>query len=46
LSNRFSETNNATPQDALQVWFAGVHGDIGGGYPEKDSGCRNIRCCG
>jgi uncharacterized protein (DUF2235 family) len=38
MSNRFSETNNATPQDALQVWFAGVHGDIGGGYPEKDSG--------
>jgi uncharacterized protein (DUF2235 family) len=38
MSNRFSETNNATPQDALQVWFAGVHGDIGGGYPEKESG--------
>jgi uncharacterized protein (DUF2235 family) len=38
MSNRFSETNNAAPQDAQQVWFAGVHGDIGGGYPEKDSG--------
>lgn len=25
-------------QDVRQVWFAGVHGDIGGGYPEKDSG--------
>jgi len=36
--NRFSKTNNEEPQDALQVWFAGVHGDIGGGYPEKDSG--------
>jgi uncharacterized protein (DUF2235 family) len=22
----------------LQVWFSGVHADIGGGYPEKDAG--------
>lgn len=36
--NRFSATNNAEPQDALQVWFSGVHADIGGGYPEKESG--------
>jgi uncharacterized protein (DUF2235 family) len=36
--NRFSKTNNAEPQDALQVWFAGVHSDIGGGYPEAESG--------
>ncbi len=20
-----------------EVWFAGVHGDVGGGYPEKES---------
>lgn len=26
------------PQDARQVWFAGVHADIGGGYPEGESG--------
>jgi uncharacterized protein (DUF2235 family) len=26
------------PQDVLQVWFAGVHCDVGGGYPEKESG--------
>jgi len=26
------------PQDIKQVWFAGVHSDIGGGYPEKESG--------
>lgn len=26
------------PQDVLQVWFAGVHADIGGGYPESESG--------
>ncbi|MEP3050840.1 MAG: DUF2235 domain-containing protein [Erythrobacter sp.] len=25
-------------QDIQQVWFAGCHGDIGGGYPEEDSG--------
>lgn len=25
-------------QDILQVWFAGVHADVGGGYPESESG--------
>ena len=25
-------------QDIRQVWFAGVHGDVGGGYPEDESG--------
>ena len=34
---RFNEVN-AAPQDIRQVWFAGVHADIGGGYPEKESG--------
>ena len=34
---RFNEVH-AVPQDILQVWFAGVHADIGGGYPEKESG--------
>lgn len=38
MLNRFSKTNNEEPQDALQVWFAGVHGDIGGGYAERESG--------
>ena len=38
MRNRFSKTNNAEPQDSLQVWFSGVHGDIGGGYAEKKSG--------
>lgn len=38
MHNRFSATNNSEPQDILQVWFAGVHADIGGGYPEKESG--------
>jgi len=36
--NRFSKTNNSEPQDAQQVWFSGVHADIGGGYPEIESG--------
>ncbi len=26
------------PQDVKQVWFSGVHSDVGGGYPEKESG--------
>jgi uncharacterized protein (DUF2235 family) len=26
------------PKDLKQVWFAGVHCDVGGGYPEKESG--------
>lgn len=38
MHNRFSATNNSEAQDILQVWFAGVHADIGGGYPEKESG--------
>jgi uncharacterized protein (DUF2235 family) len=25
-------------QDIKQVWFAGVHSDVGGGYPEAESG--------
>lgn len=35
--NRFSKTNNSSRQNCIQVWFAGVHADIGGGYPEKES---------
>jgi uncharacterized protein (DUF2235 family) len=38
MHNRFSKTNNIDPQDIQQVWFAGVHADIGGGYPEAESG--------
>jgi uncharacterized protein (DUF2235 family) len=28
----------AKPQDIKQVWFSGVHADVGGGYPETESG--------
>ncbi|ABE62786.1 conserved hypothetical protein [Nitrobacter hamburgensis X14] len=38
MHNRFSATNNAEPQNAQQVWLSGVHADIGGGYPEQESG--------
>ncbi|WP_017965277.1 T6SS phospholipase effector Tle1-like catalytic domain-containing protein [Rhizobium leguminosarum] len=30
------------PQNVKEVWFAGVHGDVGGGYPEKESGIIKI----
>jgi uncharacterized protein (DUF2235 family) len=36
-SNIF-DPKTATPQDIRQVWFAGVHADVGGGYPEAESG--------
>jgi uncharacterized protein (DUF2235 family) len=29
--------SSEVPQDIRQVWFAGVHADIGGGYPETES---------
>jgi len=29
-------------QDLRQVWFAGVHSDVGGGYPEKESGLSKV----
>jgi len=34
--NRF-DPEGGTAQDIKQVWFAGVHADIGGGYPEGES---------
>jgi uncharacterized protein (DUF2235 family) len=30
------------PRDLKQVWFAGSHGDVGGGYPEEQSGLAKI----
>jgi uncharacterized protein (DUF2235 family) len=29
-------------QDLKEVWFAGVHGDVGGSYPERESGLAAI----
>lgn len=30
------------PKDLKQIWFAGVHCDVGGGYPEDQSGLAKI----
>ena len=30
------------PKDVKEVWFAGVHGDIGGGFLEEESGLAKI----
>ena len=35
--NPFDRSSDV-PQDIKQVWFAGVHADIGGGYKEAESG--------
>ena len=34
--------DKAGTQDALEVWFTGSHGDVGGGWPEKVSGLAKI----
>ncbi|MGA9600796.1 MAG: DUF2235 domain-containing protein, partial [Methylocystis sp.] len=31
------EKSDAKPQDVLEVWFSGTHGDVGGGYPDNQS---------
>jgi uncharacterized protein (DUF2235 family) len=35
-------SNPTAGQDVQQVWFAGVHSDVGGGYKEKESGLAKI----
>lgn len=30
------------PKNLKQVWFPGVHCDVGGGYPESESGLANV----
>lgn len=32
----------AAVQDIKEVWFSGVHSDVGGGYPEKNSALSKI----
>src|SRR5258708_30665214 len=36
------DPTKAGPKDLLQVWFPGVHCDVGGGYPEAESGLSKI----
>lgn len=33
---------DALSQDIKQVWFSGVHSDVGGGYSEEESGAAKI----
>jgi uncharacterized protein (DUF2235 family) len=33
---------NPVAQDVKQVWFCGVHSDVGGGYKEEESGLSKI----
>ncbi|MCB2136721.1 MAG: DUF2235 domain-containing protein [Rhodobacteraceae bacterium] len=40
-ANPFNKSTEG-PQDIRQVWFAGVHSDIGGGYPEAESALSKI----
>ena len=34
--------DTAQPQDVREVWFSGVHGDVGGGYPEPESALAKL----
>ena len=36
------EPEYRVPQDIKQVWFAGVHSDVGGSYPEEQSGLSKL----
>lgn len=38
VEDPFADPPSSVPQDSAQMWFAGNHSDVGGGYPEKDSG--------
>jgi uncharacterized protein (DUF2235 family) len=35
-------TESVPGQDIKQVWFAGVHSDVGGSYPEPESGLSKL----
>ena len=37
VEDPFAEPRPVVDQDVRQMWFAGVHADIGGGYPEAAS---------
>lgn len=41
VPNRFDASQNV-PQDVEQVWFAGAHGDVGGGHAEEQSGLSKL----
>jgi uncharacterized protein (DUF2235 family) len=41
-TNLWHPDPNGGPKDVKQVWFPGVHCDVGGGYPEPESGLSKI----
>jgi uncharacterized protein (DUF2235 family) len=41
-TNLWHPAPNGGPKDVKQVWFPGVHCDVGGGYPESESGLSKI----
>jgi uncharacterized protein (DUF2235 family) len=41
-SNLWHPTASGGPKDVKQVWFPGVHCDVGGGYPEAESALSKI----
>lgn len=42
LWGKLKEKDDVIKQDVKQVWFAGVHSDVGGSYPLAESGLSNI----
>jgi uncharacterized protein (DUF2235 family) len=40
--NLWRPTATGGPRDVKQVWFPGVHCDVGGGYPETESGLSKV----
>ena len=40
--NLMEVDRNNPKQDIKNVWFAGVHSDVGGGYPEAESGLSKL----
>jgi uncharacterized protein (DUF2235 family) len=41
-TNLWRPAANGGPKDLKQVWFPGVHCDVGGGYPEAESSLSKI----
>ncbi len=41
-TNLWMPTPSGGPKDLKQVWFPGVHCDVGGGYPESESGLSKL----
>jgi uncharacterized protein (DUF2235 family) len=41
-SNLWHPAPDGGPKEVKQVWFPGVHCDVGGGYPEPESGLSKI----